>query len=212
MEIATKTLTFVLLLVLQTFQFAYAQEAKTPQVEPQTKLEALQGKSGTLIVRGFSSVGTVNFYTATSVVMVGNTIITKNNWIEVECDEMTDITSGSKVSGIILKAKSISSATQSAEKLESISYSYIDHDEIDSLLKGIDYIKKIDKTATKLDSFQANYTTRGGLVLSANSSDGGESVFSVRIGRTGGSWGQTGLEDFKQLIKKSKEILDKIKN
>jgi len=39
----------------------------------------------------------------------------------------------------------------------------VDFDEIKPLVDAIDSLCKLDKTATRLDSFEATYTTRGGL-------------------------------------------------
>jgi hypothetical protein len=170
-----------------------AQDTKSESAEPKTKVEAFQAKSGAVIIRGFTKVGTVACRSDTSV--------------EIECKELTDATSGKKEFGISVTVKN--SARFSKE-----STSHIDYDEIDSLLKGIEYIAKIDKTATRLALFQADYKTKGDLTVSTYSSSQGEVQAAVQSGRFGGTMAflsLSDLEDFRKLIANSKRALDEIR-
>jgi hypothetical protein len=87
---------------------------------------------------------------------------------------------------------------------------YIDYDELDPLLKGIDLIMKLDDKATKLSRYEAQYQTRGGLVLVTFSTPDG-----TRIAIS--TWGgrrprfvlrQTGLAEFKNLLESARDVLD----
>jgi hypothetical protein len=171
-----------------------AQEPVKPasQEDHKTKLEAFQAKYGVVIVRGFSAVGSQDGMLGTSV--------------EVECKEFTDASSGKKEYGITV-------AVKGSGRLDRKSTSYIDYDEIDSLLKGIEYISKIDKTATKLSSFQADYKTKGDLGVSTyNNEDKIQAaVQSGRIGSTTAFMTLDHLIAFRNLIARAKEILDGIK-
>jgi hypothetical protein len=193
MRIKTTRLAIALFLASQVFNYAHAQEAKSQPTETKTKLEAFQAKSGALIIRGFSKVGSVQGRFSTSV--------------EVECKEFTDASSGMKEYGITVTVKSNS-------RFEKESTSFIDYDEIDSLLKGIEYIAKIDKTTTKLAAFQADYKTKGDLIISTFSNSQGGIEAGVQSGRFGGTLAflpLSDLEQFGKLITKSKEMLDEIK-
>src|SRR3954465_3160843 len=56
---------------------------------------------------------------------------------------------------------------------------YIDYDELDPLLRGIDYIMRLDDKATKLSRYEAQYQTRGGLLLATfNTPDGVRTAIS----------------------------------
>ena len=193
MRTKTQLVAVSLLLASQVFYHALAQEAKPQPAEPKTKLEAFQAKSGAVIIRGFSEVGAIQGRLSTSV--------------EMECKEFTDASSGKKEYGITVTVKSSS-------RFEKESTSFIDYDEIDSLLKGIEYIAKIDKTTTKLAAFQADYKTKGDLIVStfSNSERGVEAaVQSGRFGGTSAYFSLSDLEQFRKLIAKSKEMLDEIR-
>ena len=127
--------------------------------------------------------------------------------VEVESKEFTDASTGKKEYGITVTVKSNS-------RFEKESTSYIDYDEIDSLLKGIAYIAKIDKTTTKLAAFQADYKTKGDLIVSTFSTSQGKVEAGVQSGRFGGTLAYLSLSDldeFGKLITKAKEMLDEIR-
>jgi len=185
-------LAFSLLVAAQVLQQAHAQEGKAQLAEPKTKLEAFQAKSGTVIIRGFSDVGSVQGQLSTSV--------------EVDCKEFTDASSDKKEYGITVTVKSRS-------RIERESTSFIDYDDIDSLLKGIAYIAKIDKTTTKLAAFQADYKTRGDLIISSFSNQGRVEA-AIQSGRFGGAsafLSLSDLENFAKLITQAKATLDEIR-
>lgn len=84
----------------------------------------------------------------------------------VDSMEITDATTGKKVYGITVDVD-----VKEAGSLERTNRSFIDLDEIPAFLKGIDYVLKIDKSVTKLNSFQADFRTKGGFEISIFSSD-----------------------------------------
>ncbi len=189
-------LVVVVLLTLQTSNDANTQDSKTQTAEPKTKLEAFQAKSGAVIIRGFSRVGSLERLADESV--------------EVKGQEFTDASSGKKEYGITV---TVESRSPTSSRLGKESTSYIDYDEIDSLVKGIDYIAKIDETTTKLAAFQADYHTKGDLIVSTYSNQGGvrARIQSGRFGGTSAFLSLMELEQFKKLILKAKEMLDEIK-
>lgn len=147
-----KLLTLALAGFLTAHALAQDKKSDSAPKEPKTKLEAFEAKTGAVIIRGFGTIGRVQGRLDTSA--------------EIECKEFTDASTGMKEYGITITVKD-SSTDYKREHV-----SYIDYDEIGSLLKGIDYISKVDKTATKLDNFQADYRTKGELTVSTyNESD-----------------------------------------
>jgi hypothetical protein len=100
--------------------------------------------------------------------------------VAVRAKEFTDASSGSKEYGITVEVTDSSS-------LERENASYVDYDELESLIKGIDYIGRIDKTITHLANFQADYRTKGDLDLSTFSSNNGETLVAVKSGTIGGA-------------------------
>jgi hypothetical protein len=124
-------------------------------------------QDGAVIVRGFSKVGEVKGQFGTSVL--------------IESKEFTNASTGKKEHGITFEVKE-------GGRLERDHTSYVDYDEIPSLVKGLEYIAKVDKSATTFDNFQADYRTRGDLQFSVFSQDGGAkigaAVSSGTIGKT----------------------------
>jgi hypothetical protein len=77
-------------------------------------------------------------------------------------------------------------------------------------LKGIDFIMKLDDKATKLSRYEAQYVTRGGLVLVTFNTLGG---YAVAISTVGGRRSRfvlrpTGLAKFRNLLESAKDALD----
>ncbi len=128
-------------LALGTVSTLAAQEAARPQA-PKTKIEAFDAQQGTVVIRGFSKMGELKG-------VYGGVV-------SVESMEFTHAATGRKEFGIAIDVEETSG-------LERESRSFIDYDEIDPLVKGIDYISKIDASATRLANFQADYRTKGDL-------------------------------------------------
>ena len=162
----------------------------TPE-EFQTRLETMMTEVGSVIIKGFTNVGSMNgsrgvaYFTA---------------W------EVTDARTGRREQGVGVE---ISDTTPSRrDPFEE--RAYIDYDELEPLLKGIDYMMKLDDKVTKLARYEAQYQTRGGLVLvSFNTPSGYTTAIS-----TGGARGSrfvlrpTGLAEFRNLLESARDALD----
>ena len=169
-----------------------AQEARpspTPE-EFQTRLESLMSETGAVIVKGYTRVGSMNgsrgvaFFTA---------------W------EVTNARTGRREQGVTVEIGDAASNRPDVEER-----AYIDYDELDPLLKGIGYLLKLDDKATKLSRYEAQYQTRGGLVLVTFSTPNG---YLSAISTLGGRrprfvLRQTGLAEFRNLLESAKEVLD----
>ena len=169
-----------------------AQSEHSPEPEkPKTKLEAFVAQDGAVIVQGFSKIGEVKGQYSTSVV--------------VESKELTNASSGKKEHGITFEVRET--------RPERDHTSYVDYDEIPSLIKGLEYIAKVDKSATPFDNFQADYRTRGDLQISTYSTDGGAkiaaAVSSGTIGRTRAFLTLRDLDSLRTFVETARAGLEK---
>jgi len=179
-------------LILPIGSIAFAQSTKPEQV-PKTKLETFVAQNGIVIIQGFSSAGILKG-------QYGSTI-------EVDSKEFTNAASGKKEYGITIEVSSGGTASRSNR-------SYIDYDEIESLIKGLDYIAKIDKSVTKLESFQATYNTKDDLSFAIFSRDNGTIMLSVESGRIGAASAYFKYDEIgkvRDLITQAKIKIDGIK-
>lgn len=116
-----------------------------------TEIGLFENRTGSVIIKGFGQIGSVAAGVAD---------------ISVRCKETTDVSIGRKVYGLAIE---ISGNTFPPDRI------YVDEDEIDPLLSGINYLVKINYDVTALPGFEASYTTKAGLEVLANSvrKDGG---------------------------------------
>jgi hypothetical protein len=159
-------LMFTALFTLQPFHCAKAQAPIPQPTEPKTKLETFQAKSGGIIVRGFSSVGNIR----------GRSQKQHDAYTEIECKEFADAISGRKEYGLTVEV-----ACDVGISVTSVSY--IDYDEIDSLIKGIEYISNIGTNVTQLSNFQADYKSKSDLTISVFNVSSGEIKACVTSGK-----------------------------
>ena len=154
-----------------------------------TTLQRFSVKAGAVLVKGFQEVGSIRG-------QLGSTIV-------AEARELTDASDGTRTDGITLE---IRDATNDK------STSFIDYDEIASLIRGLDYVAKVDKSATKLANVQADYTTRGDFRISSfNDADGkmGLAVHSGTIGGTTAFLSISQAAELKALIEKAKTVVER---
>jgi hypothetical protein len=137
-----------------------AQDAILPVPVPATKLESFDTNVGIVIIRAATEIGVISTDVGT---------------ISVKCREITDTTSGRKERGIDIE---ITEKGAFKDRL------LIDYDEISSLLKGMDYLSKLDVSVTSLNAFDAGYMTKGGFRIAALGNRRVGSIrFSVRDSR-----------------------------
>lgn len=159
---------------------------------PKTKLEAFERQTGTVIILGFTTLGSIDGLYGGSA--------------SVEAREFTNATTRAHEFGVVVEVKE-------AGRLEREDRSYIDYEEIESLLHGIDYVMKIDSSATKLSNFQADYHTKGDLTITTFSTSGGVKA-AVGSGRTGSVnviLETTHLQQFRDLVAAAKAKLDELR-
>lgn len=174
-----------------SFNFIFSQNVKEKTPEAKTKIEEFSAQTGIVIINGFSKIGSERGE-------YGSTVT-------VTCREITNASNSTKQYGITLETM--------ADTKDNTHSSYIDYDEIESLILGIDYLVKIKNDITKLESFQADYKTKDDLEISVFSYNNKISVAvkSGSIRRVTAYFKIDSLPKIKELIVKAKEKIDEIK-
>lgn len=190
-----RTYRFALLFILFiTFNMSAAaqQPAPTPaDYEPLTKLEALDTQVGAVIIKNYTFIGSVSG-------LGGVTMVTSYEFVDAQ--------TGRKDYGIGVEIRESTRGERGAG-------TYVDYDEIDALLRAVDYISKIDKSAT-LENFEAQYRTRGALTVATFIRPNGTLQAEVAIGlfrRAVITISLGKLADFRKMIADAKATIDKIK-
>jgi len=172
---------------------ASAQDAPTAQAEaskatPSTKLEAFSARTGIVVVKAYSTLGVVNG--------LGR--------VSVDAREFRDASNPKQAQyGVAFEVKETG-------RIERENTSFVDEDEIDSLIRGLEYISKIDKSITTLSNFEAQFRTKGDLSMTVFSGRGGEislAVASGRIGKTNAFLKLGDAEQIKQLLVQAKSVI-----
>lgn len=151
--------------------------------EPRTKLETFAAKTGAVIVTISSNVGSLSAAAETLA--------------SVETRAMRDTTSNEKHEGIAIRIVEPGGSAGETQAL-------IDSDEIEALLKGLDYISAVEKGVTKLANFRADFRTNGNFEVSAYTAPDNQVGISLSTGRVGGISGTPGASvylDFAELAK-----------
>jgi hypothetical protein len=175
-------------MLLSTLLIAQApQESQKP---PATKIEAFQTRTGIVLIRGYTTVGTISGRLGARITVDAREFRDARNPQATQ----TGISIGVKESG----------------RLERENTSYVDADEVDSLVAGIDYVSKATKDITKHQNFEVDYRTKGDFrIVVFNDLRGGisASVDSGRIGRTSAHIDLDDLQKLKELIVLAKSKL-----
>ena len=174
-----------------------AQNLKDQVPSPKTKLEEFSARTGVVIIRGFEGIGSIQGLYSTS--------------INVEAKEFVNVSTGTREYGITIEVK------KEDGKYDKKNTSYIDYDEIESLISGIDYIAKVDKSSTKFSNFQADYNTKGDFKISTFSSP--SSLDKIMVAVSSGHFGGvtayfkiSSLAEIKIIIEKAKTRIDTLKS
>jgi hypothetical protein len=141
-----------LFLLISSFSLAATVSAQTPgpqfwrratcePYEPRTKLESLDQRYSTIIIKGFTRINTIEV-----------------RGIRVDAVEMHEPGQTSTAKGLVI-------ALREGGDRPNDNRAFVDFDEIDPLLGAIDSLSRIDETSTKLTGFEARYQTRGDLEL-----------------------------------------------
>lgn len=110
-------------------------------LEPRTKLEALEDRHSTVVIKGFTRITTIEM-----------------RGIRIDALEMREMGNVSRAKGVVISLR------EGGERPRE-NRAFIDYEEIDPLLNAIDVISRADETVTKLAGFEARYRTLGDLEI-----------------------------------------------
>jgi hypothetical protein len=108
-------------------------------LEPRTKLEAIEALYQRVLIKGFSQIATIRVRGAD---------------VRIDAVELKDNTSSTRATGIVIAMR------ESGER-PSENRSFVDYEELDPLLRALDFSAKVNETVTKLVGFEARYRTLG---------------------------------------------------
>ena len=158
-------------------------------LEPRTKLEALEDRHSTVLIKGFTRIATV--------VVPG---------VRIDAVEMREMGNVSRAKGIVV-------VLDGGEKLRG-NRAFVDYEEIDPLLNAIDSMVRIDETATKLAGFEARYKTQGDLEIGVFRQTRSGTAAMVTTGICDRATGTLTLDDLakvRAMIQEAKSRLDELR-
>lgn len=109
--------------------------------EPRTKLEAIEDRHSTVVIKGFTRITTIDM-----------------RGIRIDAIEMRELGNVARAKGIVISLR------EGGERPKE-NRAFIDYEEIDPLLNAIDVVSRADETVTKLVGFEARYRTLGDLEI-----------------------------------------------
>ena len=163
--------------------------------EPRTKLEALEDRHSTVIVKGFTRITTVEV-----------------RGVRVDAIEMRELGNVARAKGIAVVLQRDAGDRQNERPDDN--RAFIDYEEIDSLLSAIDAISRVDETSTRLVGFEARYKTLGDFEIGVfrQTRSGTAVILSTGIcDRATQTLSLDDLEKVKALILEAKSRLQEIK-
>jgi hypothetical protein len=110
-------------------------------LEPRTKLEALEDRHSTVVIKGFTRITTVEV-----------------PGVRIDAVEMREMGNVSRAKGIVVSLR------EGGERPRE-NRAFVDYEEIDPLLQAIDAVGRVDESSTKLAGFEARYRTLGDLEI-----------------------------------------------
>ena len=113
-------------------------------LEPRTKLERIDERQSTVIIKGFTRITTVEV-----------------NGVRIDAIDLREMGNVSRAKGIAV----VLTSTAEGNNRPRDNRAFVDYEEIDPLLNAIDAAARVDETMTKLPGFEAKYRTLGDLEI-----------------------------------------------
>jgi hypothetical protein len=160
--------------------------------EPRNKLEEVEGRIETILIKGRTYVATLRG---------------QNGTARVEATEIRDSKNSNRVAGVVVTIVADGGPPGEIRSL-------IDYDEIDSLIKAFDTIAKADDSITKLTHFESRYRTKGDFEIMVFKQVSGGVAAAVEGGFFDRSRLLMTLDDFTRMrwmIAQARDRLDEIK-
>lgn len=160
--------------------------------EPRNKLEEIEGRVETTLIKGRTYVATLR---------------AQNGTARVEATEIRDTKNSNRVAGVVVTIVADGGPPGEIRAL-------IDYDEIDPLIKAFDAIAKSDDSITKLTHFESRYRTKGDFEILVFKQVSGGVAAAIEGGFFDRSRLLMTLDDFTRMrwmIAQAKDRLDEIK-
>lgn len=161
-------------------------------LEPRTKLEAIESRYERVITKGFSQYATLN---------------ARGVEIRLDAIEMKDNADSTRAIGLVIALR------ESGENPRE-NRSFIDYEEIDRLIKGMEAVARVNEAITKLAGFEARYRTLGDLEINVFRQTRTGTAVSLSSGICDRVTGLLTLDDLDKLrghLIEAKARLDEIK-
>ncbi len=158
--------------------------------EPRTKLEAFEDSYGTVIIKGFTRITTIEL-----------------RGVRIDAVEI-------RQTGITFLAKGIVVVLREGGERPNENRAFVDYEELDPLLNAIDVLARVDETTTKHPGFEARYLTKGDLELSVFRQTRSGTAVTLRTGLCDYATVTLTLDDLaklKAMIQEAKTRLDDIR-
>ncbi len=177
-------------LILMTVPATAQSVAERSQIDnaPKTQLEVFNESSGAVIIKEYTETG----------------IIRSTGTVAVTAVIFRNAGTGAESKGLIIETKQPTGySTRDAR-------SFIDYDEIDGMLSGIDYIAATDLSIAKLANFEASFRSRGNVKIVVFNQTTGKNAVAIEVGSVSVSafLKIEELAKFRELIVAAKNILD----
>jgi len=158
--------------------------------EPRTKLETIDDRHSTVVIKGFTRITTVEV-----------------RGVRIDAVEMRELGNVARAKGLVVVLR------EGGERPED-NRAFVDYEEIEPLLNAIDAISRVDETATRLVGFEARYKTQGDLEIGVfrQTSRGTAVVLTTGIcDRATASLSLDDLAKVRAMVQEAKSRLDEIK-
>ena len=164
--------------------------------EPRTKLEDLEERHSTVIIKGFTRITTVDV-----------------RGVRLDAIEIRDTGKTMRAGGVLV-AKGLVVVLREGGERPDDNRAFVDYEEIDPLLNAIDALGRVDETATKLVGFEARYKTLGDLEISVFRQTRSGTAVMISTGICDRATQTLSLDDLakvKAMIQEAKARLDEIR-
>ena len=162
-------------------------------VEPRTKLERIDDRNSTVIVKGFTRITTLEV-----------------SGVRIDAVDMRELGNVSRAKGIVV----VVTAPVEGSNRPRDHRAFVDYEEIDPLLNAIDAASRVDETTTKFPGFEAKYRTLGDLEITVfrQTRSGNAALLTTGVceqGRTALTLDE--LAKVRAMIQEAKARLDEIR-
>ena len=164
--------------------------------EPRNRLEMMDRIQNEVVIKGFTRITTVEV-----------------RGVRIDAVEMRTAGRDARFKGVVVSLREGQPAGDNRERTIE-SRAFIDYDEIDALLNGIDVMSRVDATTTKLVGFEARYRTQGDLEIAVFRQTRSGHAVTMTTGICEQVTNALSLDDLakvKAMIQEAKSRLDEIR-